>query len=124
MRRRLSEEVDTGDQPILYWDRSHVGSIMHVIAKPQLTAFWILHADSAGALQAWYALARAAEWDSPHAIKAQFPTVSIVNAERVVFNICRNRYRLVCRINYSSRTVFIRFIGTHREYDQIDAATI
>jgi mRNA interferase HigB len=84
----------------------------------------MIHPDAAPALQAWYAIARAANWGSPHDVKRQFATASVVSDDRVVFNIGGNRYRLVCRINYASRTVFIRFIGTHGEYDRIDAASI
>lgn len=76
------------------------------------------------ALRAWYAEAKQASWSTPAAIKAQYAHASILRDSRVVFNICGNEYRLVVKINYDFYTIYIRFIGTHREYDQIDAQTI
>ena len=74
------------------------------------------HADAAGPLQAWYHEARKAEWANSVELKASYRTASIINAERVVFDIGGGKYRLVVRINYASKTVFIRFVGTHAKY--------
>ncbi len=75
-------------------------------------------------MESWYNEARNAQWTSPADIKVQYRSASIVGNNRVVFNIAGNKYRLIVRINYDSKTVFVRFMGTHQEYDKIDAANI
>ena len=97
---------------------------MHVIARRSLKKFATRHPDAEDSLNAWFHEARAASWKNTAELKARYPWASIISAERVVFNICGNNYRLVTRINFESRTVFIRFIGTHSEYDRIDVKTI
>lgn len=97
---------------------------MRVIKKKTLREFWGRFPDAEEALQAWHAEAEAATWKSPADIKARFPSSSILQENRVVFNIRGNKYRLVTKIHYNTGTVFIRFVGTHAEYDKIDAATI
>ena len=67
---------------------------------------------------------RKARWTGPDAIKARYPSASIINRERVVFNIKGNHYRVIVAVKYQFRSLYIRFIGTHAEYDKIDAATI
>ena len=73
---------------------------------------------------AWYREALKADWSTPNEVKAQFSSVSILRDGRVVFNIAGNKYRVVAWINYAYRVVYIRFIGTHKQYDAIDAQTI
>ncbi len=99
---------------------------MHVIKRKTLVESFQQpeHQDAKGALEAWYYEAKNAQWASPADVKAQYRSASILNDNRVVFNIAGNKYRLIVRINYDSKTVFIRFIGTHREYDKIDAEVI
>ncbi len=99
---------------------------MRVIARSTLREFWEYpkYADSQGQLEAWYREAKQAQWSDPMEIKAQYGTASILKGGRVVFNIAGNKYRLVMGINYPTQTVFIKFIGTHKQYDQIDAETI
>jgi len=75
-------------------------------------------------LEAWYYEAKHAQWASPAEIKALYGSASILKSNRVVFDIAGNKYRLIVRINYESKTVFVRFVGTHREYDEIDAEVI
>jgi mRNA interferase HigB len=75
-------------------------------------------------LQAWFKLVKAARWASSADLKAQFRSASIVSARRVVFNIKGNDYRLVVGINYLSQAIFIKWIGTHDEYDKIDILTV
>lgn len=75
-------------------------------------------------METWYQTARNAEWNKPSDIKAFYSTVSILKNSRIVFNIKGNDYRLVVKINYERQWLFIRFIGTHDEYDKIDANTI
>lgn len=73
---------------------------------------------------AWYREALNADWATPNEVKAQFSNASILKDGRVVFNIAGNKYRLVVWINYPYRVVYIRFIGTHKQYDEIDVQTI
>ncbi len=75
-------------------------------------------------LKAWYYEAKQAQWHAPTDVKAQYPKASIVGNNRVVFNISGNRYRLVVEFHYASGIGYIRFIGTHAEYDKIDVETI
>ena len=75
-------------------------------------------------LQDWHAQVIAADWANPNELKRQFADASVLRNQRVVFNIGGNKYRLVVRINYAYRVVYVRFVGTHAEYDAIDAHTI
>ena len=100
---------------------------MRVIALSTLKAFWANHPgrrDAEEPTLAWYRDVLHADWASPAAVKAQFGNASILKDGRVVFNIAGNKYRLVVWINYPYRVVYVRFIGTHRQYDAIDAQTI
>jgi mRNA interferase HigB len=99
---------------------------MRIIARRTLRQFWERpkYADSEQPLRAWFREACQADWQSPAEVKRQFRTASILGNDRVVFNIGGNKYRLVVRINYSYCVVYIRFIGTHHQYDQIDARQI
>lgn len=80
--------------------------------------------DSEQQLKAWYQEAKKSRWRSPNDIKNKYKSASIVANNRVVFNICGNKYRLVVKVNYEAQWVFIRFVGTHKEYDKIDVTTI
>ncbi len=97
---------------------------MRVIAKSTLRYFWELHADSENVLKSWHKEAEEAKWKNPKQIKRMYPSASFLNNNRVVFNIKGNKYRLIVSINYDYGIVWIRFIGTHAEYDKIDATTI
>ncbi|MBO6793899.1 MAG: type II toxin-antitoxin system HigB family toxin [Balneolaceae bacterium] len=97
---------------------------MRVIARKTIREFWINHSDSEGALKSWFSEAVNSQWESPSDIKKKYPLASILPDNRVVFNIKGNSYRLVVKINYDYGQVFIRFVGTHAEYDKIDATTI
>jgi mRNA interferase HigB len=100
---------------------------MRVIALSTLKAFWEENpgfADAKEPVLAWHRHVARADWASPAQLKADFSHASILRDGRVVFNIAGNKYRLVVWINYPYRVVYIRFIGTHAQYDQIDAQTI
>ena len=97
---------------------------MRVIAKKILRDFWQAHSDSEQQLKAWYQETSKAEWTGPKQIKSEYPSASFLADNRVVFNIKGNHYRLIVRINYDYQMVWIRFIGTHAEYDKINAKTI
>ena len=97
---------------------------MRVIAKRILREFWENYSDSEDQLKTWYKEAAKANWKSPGDIKNEYPKASILKAGRVVFNICGNKYRLIVQINYLRQWFFIRFIGTHTDYDKIDVEKI
>lgn len=97
---------------------------MRVIAKKTLREFWEKYNDSEEQLKTWYKEALKANWASPNEIKNQYAKASILKNQRVVFDICGGSYRLIVKINYERRWVFIRFIGTHSDYDNIDAENI
>lgn len=97
---------------------------MRVIAKTALRNFWASHPDAEQLLRAWYGEAKAAAWKTPADVKAKYRTASILQGGRVVFNVGGNKYRLVVKINYPFQIVYIRFVGTHRDYDRINAETI
>ena len=97
---------------------------MHVVARRALQAFWEKHRDAEQALRTWFGVVSSAKWQGPADVKTQYATASFLANERVVFNIKGNSYRLVAHVRYDWHMVFVRFVGTHGEYDQIDAATV
>lgn len=97
---------------------------MWVISLKGLRECWEKHSGSEGPLQAWYHEANYAEWTKPQDIKDRYPSASILANDRVVFNIGGNKYRLVVHVRYDSGRVYVRFAGTHAEYDRIDAETV
>lgn len=99
---------------------------MRVISLKSLREFYEnhLYKDTKESLQAWYKEASKANWQNPNDIKEQYRSASIVGDGRVVFNICGNKYRLIVKINYYAQIVYIKFIGTHKEYDNIDVTKI
>jgi mRNA interferase HigB len=98
--------------------------VKRVIAKRTIKEFWEKHPDSKEYLETWYETVKGANWNSPNEIKEFYATVSILKNSRVVFNIKGNSYRLVAKINYQKHWLFIRFIGTHKDYDTIDSNNI
>jgi len=97
---------------------------MRVIAKRTLRLFWEQHRDAQGPTEAWHAEVSKASWKTPQELKAQFASASILKEGRAVFNIGGNKYRLVVAIDYVRQACFVKFIGTHEEYDSIDAQTV
>jgi mRNA interferase HigB len=97
---------------------------MRIIAVKMLREFWESHADAEQPLKAWYKEATDVRWLEPNEIKQRYPSADILPDNRVVFNIKSNTYRLIVKIHYNTGIVFIRFVGTHAEYDKIDATTI
>lgn len=100
--------------------------IMRVIAKRTLREFWTLpqYMDAKAPLEAWHSEVMKANWGSPAEVKAQFRSASILKKSRVVFNIAGNKYRLIIAIDYVRKACFVKFIGTHKQYDQVDAEVI
>lgn len=97
---------------------------MRVVAVSTLRSFWKRHPDAEQPLRAWHDEARHASWTKPSDIKTHYASVSFVGRNRVVFNIKGNDYRLVVAVAYRFQSVYIKFVGTHAEYDRIDAATV
>jgi mRNA interferase HigB len=97
---------------------------MVVISYGTLRAFFEMHPDSKEALNNWYRLTLSDDWSSFHEMKAMFGSVDAVGNDRFVFNIRGNHYRLIAMIFFDIRTVYIRFVGGHKEYDLIDCTTI
>lgn len=97
---------------------------MRIISKKILRDFWEIHADSEQSLKSWFQETSVAEWKNPNEVKNNYPRASILNDNRIVFNIKGNTYRLIIRINYSYQMIWIRFIGTQSEYDKVNANTI
>lgn len=97
---------------------------MVVISKTVLVEFGGKHSESIEALNRWYEVSKQANWNSLSDIKKSFNSVDYVGNDRYVFNIKGNKYRLIAMIFFDIRTVFIRFIGTHAEYDKVDCTEI
>jgi mRNA interferase HigB len=97
---------------------------MRIIARKTLVEYWAANPRSEEQLKAWFAEAKAASWSTPADVKAMYGNASILKDGRVVFSICGNEFRLIVWINYDFFTIYNRFIGTHAEYDNVDAQTI
>ncbi|MFM8463232.1 MAG: type II toxin-antitoxin system HigB family toxin [Burkholderiaceae bacterium] len=97
---------------------------MRVIAVSTLRAFWERYPDAEQPLKAWYEEATGASWSQPADIKAQYRSASVLKNRRVVFNIKGNDYRLIVAIAYKLQIVYVMFVGTHQEYDAVDAETV
>lgn len=97
---------------------------MRIISRRALHALADRYPDAKAELDAWFHEIEGADWDDPSDVKAQYGNASILKGSRVVFNVCGNKYRLIVKINYAYSIVYVRFAGTHREYDKIDAAEI
>lgn len=97
---------------------------MRIVSRKTLREFWAKHAESAEQLKSWYQEAEKANWRNFNDLKREYPSASILVDNRVVFNIKGNRFRLVVKINFKYKIIWIRFVGTQAEYDKIDATKI
>lgn len=97
---------------------------MRVIAVSTLRAFWEKHPDAEQPLKAWCEEVVSAAWSQPSDIKAHYRSASVLKNRRVVFNIKGNDYRLIVAIAYKLQIVYVKFVGTHQEYDTVDAETV
>lgn len=95
-----------------------------IIAKRTLKEFWEKYPDCEQYLKTWYEIAKASNWLNPNDVKQTYASASIIKDNRVVFNVKGNSYRLVVKFNYERQWAFIRFVGTHSEYDKIDVETV
>jgi len=94
---------------------------VRIIAISTLRQFFEVHADAEEPIKAWFQEARAADWATPHQVKAMYRNASVLGDNRIAFNIAGNKYRLIVKFNYACRIGYVRFIGTHAEYDRISA---
>jgi mRNA interferase HigB len=99
---------------------------MQIVALRNLETYWQkrIRSDCAGALKTWFAEAKLAKWTCPQDVKDQYANASIIANNRVVFNIKGNDYRLIVAIAYKMQYVYVKFIGTHAEYDKVDATVV
>ena len=99
---------------------------MRIISRKALREFWAQpeHADAEQPLKAWFREASRAAWATPAEVKRAFRSASIVGGSRIVFNIAGNKYRLVVKANYAYAILYVRFVGTHAQYDRIDVEKV
>jgi mRNA interferase HigB len=95
-----------------------------IFAKSTLRNFWIKHPASEQYLKTWYDTAMSANWKTPYDVKQSYANAGILKDNRIVFNIKGNSFRLVIKFNFAHQLAFVRFVGTHSEYDKIDANSI
>jgi mRNA interferase HigB len=107
---------------------SHFGkpcvALMSVIARKNFEAFWRIHPETEQTLRAWLTAAKTQEWSNMKAVLRTFSKVSPITSERCVFDICGGNYRLIVAFKFSAEVAFIKFIGTHAQYDRLSAATV
>lgn len=97
---------------------------MNVISFRKLKEFYEIHADSKPYLTSWFKTVRKARWNDINALKADFKSADVVADNRVIFNVKGNRYRMVTQISFEHKRIMIKWLGTHAEYDRINAKTI
>jgi mRNA interferase HigB len=99
-------------------------SLVQIVAKSTLREFWAEHGDAEEPLLAWYREVEKEDWSEPAQVKAKYRNASILGGNRVVFNIKGNDYPLIVKINYPYRMLYVRFVGTHAEYDRVNAEEV
>lgn len=97
---------------------------MRIISRKKLREFWERHPDAQASLESWFADVKQADWGKPDDIKTVYRNASFLANNRIVFNIKGNKYRLIVMVQYPFRIIYIRFIGTHHDYEEIDAKSI
>ena len=114
--------------PALNWAFSQFGKVldgsMQVLALSTLRAFWEKHPKARPSLERWYTIVKAADWTSMEEIKAAFSTAKGLNDERMRFEVAGGNFRMIVAFYFPDRMAFIKFIGTHAEYDRFDALTV
>ncbi len=97
---------------------------MHIIARRTLRAFWERYPDSEDSLRSWHNQVEKEEWATPQQVTDSFPNARMIGGNRAIFDIKGNHYRLIVHIDYLAKKVYVRFVGTHAEYDRINAREI
>ena len=98
--------------------------LMHIIARKTIREFWERHPDAEDSLRSWHNQVEKENWDTPQQVRENHPNVRMIGRNRAIFNIRGNRYRLVVQIDYMMKRVYVRFVGTHSEYNNIDAREV
>ncbi len=96
---------------------------MWVISRKRLSDFWEIYPDAEKPLRVWYTFADTSSWNNPNEVKAIYPSMSILGNDRYCFDIGGNKYRLIVKIDFEKYRVYIRFIGTHKQYDRLSDAS-
>ena len=97
---------------------------MQIIARRTLREFWEVHSPAEAPLRTWYVLVATAEWTGPSDVRAMFGSADFVGGNRVIFNLGGNKYLLIVHVAYAYKRVLVKFIGTHADYDKINAETV
>lgn len=97
---------------------------MRIIARGTLVEFWAKHPETEAALTHWLNVARGASWPDPGAVRADFSKAKVLNGERVRFEVAGGSYRMIVAFDFARQAAFIKFIGTHAEYDRVDALSV
>ncbi len=97
---------------------------MRIVSQRSLQDFWVRHPETETALRLWLAVARAAEWRSMNDVQARWSKVKVLNGERVRFEVAGGDYRMICAIQFEAQIVWVKWLGTHAEYDRINALTV
>ena len=97
---------------------------MRVIAKSTLVTFYAAHPETKSAIERWHSVVKAGSWRSPADVQAAFSSAVVLNAERVRFEIAGGNYRLIAAFDFKRQVAFVKFLGTHGEYDKVDAQTV
>jgi mRNA interferase HigB len=97
---------------------------MRIIARSTLAAFWREHPETKASLQHWISIVRSSKWVNTQDVQATFPKAKVLNAERVRFEVSGGNYRLIAAFKFRSGLCFVKFLGTHAEYDRVDALTV
>jgi mRNA interferase HigB len=97
---------------------------MTIIARSTLVAFYTAHPETEASLTRWHTMTKGADWGSMNDVQAAFPKATVLNGERVRFEVAGGNYRLIAAFDFRRKIVFVKFIGTHTEYDRVDALTV
>ena len=104
--------------------KGSIGSVVRLISKRPLREFWANNPDAERPLRSWIRTVRHEDWDTPQKVIDTFPKARILGDNRVLFNIRGNHYRLIVKVNYRRRILYVRFVGTHAQYDRINAEEV
>jgi mRNA interferase HigB len=97
---------------------------MRVIARSSLAYFWSRHPEARPVLERWHTIVRAAHWTSMDDIRRASPKAKVLNGERARFEVAGGNYRLIVAFDFRRQVAFVKFVGTHAEYDRVDALTV
>lgn len=97
---------------------------MRLIAKSTLVDFYAVHPETKSAIERWYSLVKNGTWNNPAEVQAAFSSAIVLNRERVRFEIAGGNYRLIAAFDFKRQVAFVKFLGTHAEYDKVDALTV